>query len=96
MNMNFFISLIIRTATFSGCMYAFFYLPFLQHLFDCRDALNSKYYPRYKEFIKTKNFLLMNPDLLNDPELTEEEHGHYIQAIENLKMMDLASSKKNI
>jgi hypothetical protein len=38
----------------------------------------------------------MNPDLLNDPELTEEEHGHYIQAIENLKMMDLASSKKNI
>jgi hypothetical protein len=98
MNMNFGLRMLIRSIVFSVCMYSCFYIPVLKHMFECRDALNKKYYPRYKEFIKhnNNNFQILNPQILDDPELTQEEYGHYLQAIENAQMAANTSPKRKV
>jgi hypothetical protein len=67
-------------------------------MFECRDALNKKYYPRYKEFVKlgNNNFQILNPQILDDPELTQEEYGHYLQAIENSAMSASNAPKRKV
>ena len=94
MNLNFGYRFIIRSLTSAVCMYSLFYIPVLKHLFECREALNKKYYPRYKEFLKTQNFLVLNPGILEDPELTQEEYGHYLQLLENIKISNSVPKRK--
>jgi hypothetical protein len=98
MNLNLGLRMIIRTIVFSVCMYSCFYIPVLKHMFECRDALNKKYYPRYKEFVKegSNNFHILNPQILDDPELTQEEYGHYLQAIELSHPHGSSSPKRKV
>lgn len=81
MNFHIIKRLLMRGTILTGCFYTCFYLPLLKELILCSDGLNKKYLPRYKQYIKSRNPLHMNPKLWKDPELTEEEYNHF----ENLK-----------
>lgn len=93
MNLNFGLRLLVRFTTLSGCMYFFFYVPLLKELFSFREGLNKKYLPRYMKFAKDHDVLALNPRLLDDPELTQEEYTHYIAMIEQMKM---SPPRKNV
>ena len=96
MNLKFPYRLIVRGVAYYACMYTFFYLPVLKDIFIFRDNLNTKYLPRFLKYMKTQNCLVMNPNILNDPELTQEEYASHLNSIESFKMMSQAPSKKNI
>jgi hypothetical protein len=65
--------LLIRFGIFASCFTFFFYSPMLTHMMKLRQYLNEKYTPRMRLFATEMNPLILNPSMLNEPGMSQEE-----------------------
>ena len=85
LNMNIIFRLFVRLSIFSVSLSTLFFLPMLEHLLNVRNKLNAKYIPRMRLYQSEMDPLIMNPILLNEPGMTEDERDYMKVFYDNMK-----------
>ncbi len=85
LNMRLVFRLIIRLGIFGISFGMICLSPVLNHLMKIRDDLNMKYVPRMIRYQKEMDPLVMNPSLLNEPGMTDEEREYMRVFYENMR-----------
>lgn len=95
LNLRLFFRFSVRLAIFAGSMYYLCGLPTYDKIFKLREYFNRKYVPKFIRFQSTGDALEMNPDLLNEPGMTDEEKDYMRGFYERQKMQgDMAKKKE--
>lgn len=77
--------LFIRFSIFGGCLYSVFLLPMVGHMTKLREYLNSRYTPRMHKYSMEMDPLIMNPNLLNEPGMSDDEKEYMRVFYDNMK-----------
>jgi hypothetical protein len=85
MNVNILLRIFVRLSIFSVSLSTIFFLPMLEHLLNVRNKLNYKYIPRMRLYQSEMDPLIMNPILLNEPGMTEDEREYMKVFYDNMK-----------
>jgi hypothetical protein len=85
LNMNIFFRLFVRLSIFSVSLSTLFFLPMLEHLLNVRNKLNTKYIPRMRLYQSEMDPLIMNPMLLSEPGMTDDEREYMKVFYDNMK-----------
>ena len=75
--------IVIRLGIFGVSYYSLLYKPMMDHLTHMRDNFNAKYIPRMRKYTAEMDPLIMNPRLLNEPGMTDEEREYMRVFYEN-------------
>ncbi len=85
LNFNLFLRFIVRISIFTASMYFICLNPLLTYGEMVLNNLNKKYVARMKEFKNNPDPLLMNPNLLNEPGMSDEEKDYMQVFYKNMK-----------
>ena len=85
LNVNILLRIFVRLSIFSVSLSTIFFLPMLEHLLNVRNKLNYKYIPRMRLYQSEMDPLIMNPILLNEPGMTEDEREYMKVFYDNMK-----------
>jgi len=85
LNVNIIFRIFVRLSIFSVSLSTIFFLPMLEHLLNVRNKLNYKYIPRMRLYQSEMDPLIMNPILLNEPGMTEDEREYMKVFYDNMK-----------
>jgi hypothetical protein len=85
LNMNIIFRIFVRFSIFSISLSTIFFLPMLEHLLNVRNKLNYKYIPRMRHYQMEMDPLIMNPLLLNEPGMTDDEKEYMKVFYDNMK-----------
>lgn len=85
MNLRLFIRFPIRMGIFFFFFTNMVFLPMTKRCLELNEQLNNKYYPRMVRFVKENDPLIMNPNYLNEPGMTEEEKEYMSNYYNKLK-----------
>lgn len=105
LNLNLLIRLPIRFIILMIPFYPCFYSPMMVHMFKLREYLNEKYTPRMRRFTLEMDPFIMNPNMVNEPGMTEEDKeyiGAFVDRMRSegesrklqLKMMEENAKRK--
>jgi hypothetical protein len=85
LNFNIFLKFFVRLSIFSISIYFFCFNPVLDYAEMVLKNLNMKYTPRMIDFKNNTDPLIMNPYLLNEPGMSEEEKEYMQVFYKNMK-----------
>lgn len=85
LNINIIFRIFVRFSIFTVSFSSIFFLPMLEHLLNARNKLNQKYIPRMRLYQMEMDPLIMNPLLLNEPGMTDDEKEYMKVFYENMK-----------
>jgi hypothetical protein len=85
LNLNIIFRIVLRLSIFSVSLSSIFFLPMLEHLLNVRNKLNAKYIPKMRLYQSEMDPLIMNPYLLSEPGMTEEEREYMKVFYDNMK-----------
>ena len=85
LNINILLRIFVRLTIFGASLTTVFLFPMLEHLLNVRNKLNAKYIPRMGMYQREMDPLIMNPNLLNEPGMTDEEREYMKVFYDNMK-----------
>jgi len=85
LNLRLVFRIIFRLGIFALSFSTIFYSPMMTHILSLRDNLNAKYIPRMRMYQYEMDPLIMNPNLLNEPGMNDEEREYMKVFYENMR-----------
>lgn len=86
LNMRLVFRLPIRFLIFGLSFTIVVFGPIFDHMYRLREKLTTKYKPRFRRFSVLNDPLIMNPFMLNEPGMTEEEKEYMKVFYDNMKV----------